>query len=213
MQKNSVHTSQQIVSPMKHSIGIYSGTFDPIHVGHITFAQATARALALDAIVFLPEQQPRGKQHVTDIRHRAELIKRAIQDDEKLQVLTIPSKQFTVTRTLPELQKHFKDASFTLLMGSDIVRTFTHRWDGLETLLKEAEFAVGMREGDNQNELEAIFAQLETQYRMPIARRYITTKNAHIASTQLRANAAALSQLPHPTMINYIRENQLYTDT
>jgi len=197
---------------MKHNIGIYSGTFDPIHVGHIAFAQATAHKLALDIVVLLPEQQPRGKQHVTEIHHRVELIKRAIQNDNILQVLTLPSKQFTITKTLPQLQKRFTDANFTFLLGSDIVRTFMYRWDGLEILLETVSFAVGLRTGDEQSELEAIFTQLEVQHHTTITRSYITTKNAHVASSQFRENNTNIVALPHSTMLGYIRENQLYID-
>jgi len=197
---------------MKQRVGIYSGTFDPIHIGHIAFAKEAIRELNLDTVVYLPEQQPRGKQNVTEIHHRIELIKRAIQDDNKLQVLTVPSKQFTVAETLPQLQKHFANANFTFLVGSDIVRTFTYRWDGLEALLKTTPFAVGLRTGDKQSELETIFTQLEAQYHTPITRSYIATKSAHVASSQFRENSANAVQLPHPTMLSYIRENQLYID-
>lgn len=195
---------------MANKIGIYSGAFDPIHIGHIAFAKQSARELKLDTIVFLPEQQPRGKQHVTDIHHRTELIKQAIQNDNKLQVLSLPSEQFTVAKTLPELQNHFPNANFTLLIGSDIVHTFTYRWDGLETLLKEVVFAVGIRTNDTRDELEAIFTQLETQYDTTITHSFIETENAHITSSQFRENDIITSQLPHPAIGQYIKENNLY---
>lgn len=195
---------------MTNGIGIYSGTFDPIHMGHTTFAKQTVRELELNAIVFLPEQQPRGKQHVTDTHHRIELIKQAIQNDNELQVLSLPSKQFTVAKTLPQLQNHFPHTNFTFLIGSDIVRTFLYRWDDLESFLKVASFAVGIRTGDNQNELEAIFTQLETEYHTTITRHYIETENAHVTSSQFREGEQASARLPHPAMADYIRENQLY---
>jgi len=191
-------------------IGIYSGTFDPIHVGHIAFAKAAAAELSLDTIVFLPERQPRNKQNITDFHHRIALIRQAIQNEEKLRVIAVPSNQFTVATTLPEIRRHLPGAQLTLLIGSDIVHTFTYRWDGLDILIKEVKLAVGIREGDNQGELEAIFTQLEAQYDMPITRKYIATESAHLASSQLRAGKISPSQLPHPTMIKYIRDNRLY---
>ena len=195
---------------MTRNIGIYSGTFDPIHVGHITFAKDATRELNLDAVIFLPEPQPRGKRHATDIRHRIELIKQATQNDSILQVLHLSSQQFTITETLPELRSQFADANFTLLVGSDIIQTFTYRWDNLEILLKEVVLAVGMRTGDNEQKLESIFAQLEIQYSMQIQRVYIHTDAAHIASSQFRSSTGDMSQLPHTGMMKYIQENNLY---
>ncbi|HEU5121705.1 MAG TPA: adenylyltransferase/cytidyltransferase family protein, partial [Candidatus Saccharimonadales bacterium] len=55
-------------------IGIYSGTFDPVHYGHIAFAASAIRACNLDEVVFLPEPQPRYKAGVTDIAHRLALL-------------------------------------------------------------------------------------------------------------------------------------------
>lgn len=198
---------------MKQSIGIYSGTFDPIHIGHISFAKEAMHKLKLDTVIFLPEQQPRDKQHVTEIHHRLELIRRAIQDDKNLHVLNLSAKQFTIAKTLPQLQKHFTNADLTFLIGSDIIRTFAYRWDGLEILLKTVSFAVGIRAGDEQGELETVFTELETQYHMPITRSYIITENSHLASSQFRKDNTNAQQLPHPSMLDYINENQLYTDT
>lgn len=195
---------------MANQIGIYSGTFDPIHIGHIAFAKQSARELKLNSVVFLPEQQPRGKQRVTDIHHRIELIKLATQNDNELQILSLPSKQFTIAKTLPKLQSHFPNTTFTLLIGSDIVHTFIYRWDGLETLLKDVAFAVGIRTNDKRDELEAIFTQLETQYGTTITRSFIETENAHITSSQFRENDTITSRLPHPAINQYIKENNLY---
>jgi nicotinate-nucleotide adenylyltransferase len=195
---------------MKQTIGIYSGTFDPIHIGHISFAKEAVSKLGLDKAIFLPEQQPRGKRHVTEIHHRIALIKQAIQNEINLQILELPSKQFTIAKTLPELQKHFANTNLTFLIGSDIVHTFTYRWENLETLLREVAFVVGLRSSDSQIELETIFVELEAQYDIQIARSYITTTSTHIASSQIRANIVDTPHLPHPAMVDYIQKNNLY---
>jgi cytidyltransferase-like protein len=53
---------------MKH-IGIYPGSFDPVHEGHFAFAKAALETGRLDTVIFLPEMKPRGKPQVTPSNH------------------------------------------------------------------------------------------------------------------------------------------------
>ena len=63
---------------MVKRIGIFAGTFDPVHKGHISFALQAIEAAGLDEVVFLPEPRPRHKQSVTDQSHRIAMINLAI---------------------------------------------------------------------------------------------------------------------------------------
>lgn len=171
---------------MKSRIGIYSGTFDPVHAGHIAFARAAARACRLSEVVFLPERQPREKQQVTPLKMRLSQLETAVAPYPELRVVALKDRQFSVQETLPRLQALFAGAELTLLVGSDVVRTFRYRWEGLELLLRAMPLAIGMRKGDDQAETEAIIKELAAQYKLVLTPAYIHTPHAHLTSSQLR---------------------------
>ena len=195
---------------MERRTGIYSGTFDPVHPGHITFATEAMRVCNLDEVVFLPEQRPRGKHNVVDISHRLAMIDRATMAIAGLRALSLQSERFTVQDTLPELQDIFGDAPLTLLLGSDVVRTFPYRWDGLDVLLGSVSLAIGMRANDDPNDILAIMQELEQGYDPPIQYSLVHTPDADIASSQIRNGTADTSRLP-PAMLDYIQTHGFYT--
>lgn len=195
---------------MERRTGIYSGTFDPVHPGHIAFAEEAMQACSLDEVIFIPEQNPRGKEHVTDISHRIALIERATEAIAGLRVVQLASEQFNVAQTLPELHRTFGDSNLTLLVGSDIARTFLYRWDGLDTLLTDVSLAIGMRSNDDPDEIATIMNRLAHDYGIPIDYTLISTPEADIASSQIRNGTADMSRL-HPGMLAYMQQHQLYT--
>lgn len=167
-------------------IGLYPGTFDPIHIGHITFAQESFERLQLDQVVFLPEDQPRGKWDVTSHHKRMQQVNTALSKYDDLRALRLDDACFTIQKTLPKLQKLFPDAQLTLLIGSDVVNGLEN-WQGLEELLGSVSFAIGMRTGDRQDDVGSIIKTLEDKYDIPIGYQCILTPYAHVASTQLRS--------------------------
>ncbi len=177
---------------VKQRIGIYPGTFDPIHQGHVSFALQALKECSLDQVVFLPEPAPREKHSVSDITERTALINEAIKDTQKLSLFNPSSTQFTVRDTLPELRDHFSDVELTFLVGSDIVRTFPYRWHDLDVLLSNVSLAIGMRADDTKDDIVSIIKQLEDQYSIPIPYTFISTPDSHRASSHVR-NSSTLS--------------------
>ena len=194
---------------MSDRIGIYSGTFDPIHQGHISFALKTIEEYGLDQVVFLPEANPRGKESVTSLEHRNAIINKALVGHQKLSVTNLASLQFSITKTLPLIRELYGDASLVFLVGSDVVRTFSYRWDNLDILLKDVSLAIGMRVGDNPDDIATIMNDLEKQFNIPIHYKVIHTPNAAVASSHVRNKNAPTSHL-HPDVSKYIKENNLY---
>lgn len=196
---------------MQRKVGIYSGTFDPVHLGHVAFAREAQRRCQLAEVVFLPEQTPRGKTVVTDLFHRIALLERALTDEPGMRVATLTSPQFTVAQTLPEIRALLPNTQLVLLMGSDVVKTFTHRWEGLEALLREVELAIGLRAHDIRKDLAGILTHIEKTYHMPVRHTFITTDNADIASSHIRKGGRRTEWL-HPDLLRYIQEHQLYLE-
>lgn len=194
---------------MALKIGIYPGAFDPIHPGHIAFAQEARRILKLDNIVFLPEAKPRGKEQITDIHHRTALVRAAVRAQAGLSVRNMTSEQFSVAQTLPELRLMFGDACITLLLGSDIARTLTYRWPGLELLLAEMELAIGVRQGDSVVAIRQVMQEVARTQNVAVRYELVVASAADMASSQIRSGLLSLDQL-HPAVAQYIQQHQLY---
>lgn len=165
--------------------GIYPGTFDPVHKGHIAFALETMKACELDEVIFLPEHSPRGKDNVTHISQRVTSLRQNL-TDAGLSVVELSSKRFTVTDTLPELQQLFKTSKLTLLVGSDMARTFSYRWEGLEVLLRTVSLAIGIRGDDTPEHMLAIVNELQRKHGVAIQHSIVHTPYPNLASSLLR---------------------------
>lgn len=140
-------------------IGIYSGTFDPVHTGHITFALQAIGAAHLEEVCFMPEREPRQKVGVTHYGHRYAMLQRAVRPHRHLAVLDTTDKYFSVARTLPRLQQAFPYAEIVLLLGSDVVQ-FLPEWQHIDTLVKNVSFCVGLRAGSERTKVEQVFTRL-----------------------------------------------------
>jgi len=194
-------------------IGIFSGTFDPVHTGHIAFALAAVTTGKLDRVVLLPESEPRGKQQVSPLPQRLAMLQLAVADYPSLEVLELGGRRFNVNDTLPELIQRYPGDSLSLLLGSDVVETFTYRWPGLERLLRAMELLIAVRSQQSRAEVEQRLQSLEQAY--PGVRvRYVFVDSAHsyVASSQVRMTRTNASELLPPAVAMYIATHQLYKD-
>lgn len=135
-------------------VGIYAGTFNPIHAGHIGFALQAKQAAQLDEVCFLPERHPRHKVGVEHYGHRVAMINKAIAPYGYFSIGELPDIRFTVKKTLPELEKRYKDCRLVLLIGSDVI-SHLHKWEYGERLLNSVELVVGLRAGDQELDIKA----------------------------------------------------------
>ena len=142
-------------------IGIYSGTFDPVHAGHIAFALQAVKAAELDEVYFLPERQPRNKQHVEHFGHRVAMLRRAAAPYPQFDVLEMVDISFSVKRTLPELQSKFRGSELVFLFGSDILPRL-QSWPQAKQLLSGSELVIGLRKDDNRDKLRRIIESWPT---------------------------------------------------
>ncbi len=168
-------------------IGIFPGTFDPLHRGHIEFALAAARDCGLDEVIFLPEHSPRRKTGTSPLNQRISQIEEQIKNHPGLRVARLKSKQFTVAKTLPELRL-LGGNQMTLLVGSDVAANL-HFWPGLDELLNEMNLAVGLRGEQTAEEIEQLIAGLGAEYRV------IETEHKDVSSSQIRLELAKVPGL------------------
>jgi nicotinate-nucleotide adenylyltransferase len=189
-------------------IGIYSGTFDPVHAGHINFALQAIGEAKLDAVYFLPERRPRNKSQVEHFGHRVAMLKRASRPHRKLHVLELEDVSFTVATTLPRLQKRFPKDQLVLLAGSDVAQALP-KWDNAERLLEQAEVVIGVRAADS------LVVTQDLVQKWPFHPQAVTIFESHSAAISSRKIREALRLRQHtPGLLKsverYSNRNWLY---
>lgn len=133
-------------------IGIFGGTFDPPHVGHLIVASDACVALALDRLILVPSADPPHKrgQVAATAAQRLEMVRAAITGDPRLEVddleLRREGASYTVD-TLREMRGRWPDAELFFLVGVDQMREF-HGWREPHEVARLARLAVVTREGE-----------------------------------------------------------------
>lgn len=121
-------------------IGLYFGTFNPIHIGHLIIANHMVEFSDLDKIwvVITPHNPFKKKKTLLDNHHRYQLVQRALEDYDKIEPSTIefnlPQPNYT-SDTLIYLQEKYPDKEFSLIMGEDNLKSF-HKWKNHEVILE-----------------------------------------------------------------------------
>ena len=202
-------------------IGVYGGTFNPPHLGHITAARAVFELLKLDKLLLIPDGQPPHKplpQGSPTAQQRLELTRLAGEQlglDEKVETLDMElrrgGKSYTAD-TLEAVRALYPNDEVWLLMGSDMFLTL-HTWHQPERIMALAGIAAFGRTEANEEELFAI--QRERLYRMyPFARIFTLSVPGvvEISSTDLRDKLARGegSWYLAPAVYGSILRDQLY---
>ncbi|HZW62918.1 MAG TPA: nicotinate (nicotinamide) nucleotide adenylyltransferase [Flavobacteriaceae bacterium] len=136
------------------NIGLYFGTFNPIHVGHLIIANHMAEYSTLDQVwlVVTPQSPFKTKQSLLDNYQRLEMVYRATEAYPKLKPcdieFTLPQPNYTVN-TLAHLQEKYPDYRFSLIMGEDNLLSF-HKWKNHTHILENHALYVYPRIGTDR---------------------------------------------------------------
>jgi nicotinate-nucleotide adenylyltransferase len=184
-------------------VGIFSGTFDPVHHGHMAFAEEAIKRCHLDQVVFLPEPTPRFKTGVTSIEHRQAMLELATKEKDYLRVLVVGDKQFTVADTLPRLRSSFEGSELVIMMGSDVFLNSLPRWPGVEDMPSTVDLIVGVRGGEDLALLRSHAPSLAASFKIT----FVTTGLDDVSASKVRTgNLGWVSQEVH----DYSKRNNLY---
>jgi nicotinate-nucleotide adenylyltransferase len=135
----------------RRAIGLFGGSFDPVHHGHLIVGRAAAERLGLDELRFVParEQPFKRGRHAAPANDRAAMLALAVSGETGLAVerseLDRPAPSYTVD-TLRALRAREPDAAFTLLLGGDAAGELA-AWHEAEALPGLARIAVFARPG------------------------------------------------------------------
>ena len=197
-------------------IGIYGGTFNPPHIGHIQAAKQAVKALGLSKLLIIPAYAPPHKAvlptNSPTAQQRLEMLRIAVADCPGIEVSDMELRREGVSytvETVQALKRQYPDGELVLLMGTDMFLTF-ESWMRWEEILQNAALGVFYR-GDKgekpaiarkKEELEALGAKVTLVQNDVIA----------ISSTQMRRLLAfrCAGELLPAGVLDYIRENRLY---
>jgi nicotinate-nucleotide adenylyltransferase len=139
-------------------VGLYFGTFNPIHVGHLVIANYMANYTDLEEVwlIVSPQNPFKAKDSMLEDYHRLTLVKIATEDNPQLKASNIefnlPKPSYTIN-TLVHLKEKFPAYEFNLIMGEDNLRSF-HKWKNHEQILANSSLYVYPRLANAEEKLQ-----------------------------------------------------------
>ena len=196
-------------------IGIYGGTFNPVHTGHIHAAKQAAELLRLDKLLMIPDRIAPHKQIPSGSptpEQRLEMLLLAMKNEPLIEVSDIELKREGKSYsylTVEALRRQYPEAELYLLMGTDMFLSF-QTWMNPDRIMAQATLAVMCR--GEKGEKEKILAQKKVLEDMGAKVELVENRILAISSTQLRRLIAfdcARDFLPDGVE-EYIRSHKLY---
>jgi len=218
--------------PLRQRIGVYGGTFDPIHDGHLKVAEAILKAFALDRMLFVVSAIPphKRKQAIGSPFHRLAMVALATAHSPQMFVSTVelesPSRPYTI-ETLERLRMELQPVQLFFVMGADSFKDVTS-WYEYERILSEHDVIVATRPGYRNDENIAANLAPQLQARVvdlrgglyPLdedlesARIYLTDYvEVDVSATGIRETVAqgrSIGDLVPPPVASYIEKYKLY---
>ncbi|MDG2473608.1 MAG: nicotinate-nucleotide adenylyltransferase [Pseudomonadales bacterium] len=223
-----VQTNSHYSTASIKRIGVFGGTFDPVHLGHMGSAKALLIAQGLDEIYFMPcLQHPHDKRPMANAEQRLAMLNLAVQGQSSFHVddreLARSGKSFTVDSLIDIREEVGEQAVLLFFLGSDAFAQF-HRWQRWETIFSLANVAVIERA--NAQSVQAIEA-VELKQKINQAVDFVDAPHGQItiaslspypvSSTLLReqllqasTSSSLLTEFISPQVLDYIYQQDLY---
>lgn len=200
---------------MKRRLGIFGGTFNPIHLGHLLTAQDALEQIELDCVKFIPSSVPPHKvvDKLASEHDRLQMIKLAIRGSDHFKVDDIEikrgGKSYSV-ETLTELRRRDPRADFYFIIGADSLREL-HLWREVQRLVTLCTFVTVPRPGFEPKPV--IDPRLDAATRRRLRQHVLRGHACDIASRDIRARVASgrsIRYLVPDAVREYIRRRRLY---
>ena len=187
-------------------IGIYPGSFDPIHLGHIKIVNEILKSKTVDKVLIVPTGDYWNKNVVADLKDRIDMIKLFSSD-----TILVEEKDNNVKATYDFLklkEKEFKGDELWLILGGDNLENL-HKWINFMKLI-EFPFIVIKRDGFDESYIEKRFSEMNKRnYKI------LDIPNIDISSTYIRENIdnpEKLDKVIDHKVYQYIQDNKLYRE-
>lgn len=184
-------------------IGLFFGSFNPVHVGHLIIAEHMSQHLDEVWMVVSPQNPFKAKKDLLDANVRLKLIQLCLTVGSKIKVcdaeLRLPTPSYTY-KTLEHLTQEYPQHQFSLIMGADNVPHFD-QWKNYD-YLKKFPVYVYPRLGTELN------ADLEAN--MTLTDAPIIETSSTFIRNQIKSRKRGFQYMLHPQVYTYIEQNQLY---
>jgi len=195
--------------PRPRRLGVFGGTFDPPHVGHLALAEWAREELRLDRVLFVPAGMPPHKRVArAAAAHRVAMTRLAIQGNEAFEIATLEVRRrgpsYTAD-TIAEIAEANPGAKLWLLMGADMYATFD-TWVRPAEISARAALAVALRPGTRRPRASRVAAR-------GLGVHWLANPALEVSSSAVRARARAgrsLRYLVPDTVARYVGEFGLY---
>lgn len=191
-------------------IGLFGGSFDPVHTAHVALAQLALTQLQLDELRWIPAGRPWQKsRQLAPARHRAAMVALAIEGEPRFLLDDCELRRSGASYTLDtvrELQADEPGAQWFLVIGQDQYAGL-HTWLGWENLLKRVTLAVANRPGAALQDNPQVRRAGHEAVALPMI---------DLSSTDIRARRGAgqgIDALVPPAVARYIDQHHLYRGT
>jgi nicotinate-nucleotide adenylyltransferase len=200
-------------------VGIFGGTFDPVHLGHLILAEQARDQAQLDEVWFVPAPRPPQKeaQSIMRFEQRVEMLSLALAGNPAFRIDEIEKDRvgpsYTVD-TLTELRRRHPKHVFLLLMGGDALIDLP-TWREPRRILEQAGLVVMDRPGSPLVQVEQLRKHLDLAAEFPVHFVRVEAPNIDIASRYLRrriAEGRSVRYLVPRAVEVYVQEKQLYRD-
>lgn len=199
----------------RKKIGVLGGSFDPVHLGHVTLGSAAITEGGLDKLIVMPAHvQPFkiGREKAED-EHRLEMCRLAFQNVDKAEVSDYEMVHTEISYTfdtLAHLKTIYPDSKLYFITGTDSFLEIEH-WRKGKDLLQTYEFIVSVRPGYREKQLEERIRYYEAMYGTDVIR--LHHEMPDVSSTKIKARR--MEELPVSDLLpvsveRYINEHKLY---
>lgn len=203
---------------MKNKIILFGGSFNPVHIGHITVAEFALRYLEANQVIFVPAKRSPFKTHppqITD-KQRTEMLNFAISGHKDFSIdtceLSRPAPSYTLDTILYFKGKFPQDTILYWLIGADMVNDLS-KWYRIQQIMDNCIVSVMNRGGIDRPNFEQFERDMPAEYASAIRKNMINTPRLDISSTEVRwriEHSQDVSSLLDSRVRNYIQSNRLY---
>ncbi|CAN5282129.1 nicotinate (nicotinamide) nucleotide adenylyltransferase [soil metagenome] len=196
-----------IVSGLR--IGLFGGSFDPVHVGHQRVAESFLKSNLIDELHLLPTAHPPHKENKssTSFYHRSQMLKLAFSGYEHVVVNEIenslPKPSYTL-QTIEHLQNAHPENLFYLCIGEDNLASF-HKWYKYKSILQKVTLIVAGRPGTDIKSQQSEILERSI---------LIDHEEIEVSSSDIRnqENSGEMGKAVPESVIDYIKQHNLYAD-